>query len=329
MQSQVSAGPAPEPVNGTGRIPVAAFLPMVALSFGIQRYAHLHGAGGLPHAAGVHLAAVAVLVATHLLRRRNRDARTPKQNAEAGASFGVYVRAATLLAVATLLILWAMETLSYAATGLAALIAAVLALRKASDRSLAAEFIIPILLGGVGVLLLVFGRNAGLGLQTLPSLYLPLSRGPRQPDASTVTALSALMVAGMLWTGLWRRAAGYGYRRRGDHAFRTLLLVAPSAALLVAGTLASGARPVIGTWTLPAGIALAVTVHGTMRLAALVTPAAAGTAVLGGCLSSALVSRVHYGNSLTSTMLAGAFLVAASLAISRQKVRLYTGVRPS
>lgn len=311
--------PAVTPTSGRTGIPTAAFLPLVAIALGLQRTTSLRGSGDAwTHAAGVHLLAVVLLagaVGAARLRQRPERPRTA-QNTLAEGTF--------LLAAPTLLILWTQSTLSHAAIGLAAVTAALVTLggRPAaggSDETAARTFAAPVTLASVGVLLLIFGRNAGLGLQLAPSLYLPLSRGPRHPDGGTLLALLALLAAGAAWGLLWRRNGSRRRNENGAHsALDTLLLLLPAAAALLATTLSRGQTPDLTTATMIGGGALAVTVHGTMRLAAHGAPTAA-IATLGGCLAAAVATRVHYGNTFTAPMIAGAVLVVTGVAAARRR----------
>jgi len=303
--------------------PTAAFLPLTAVSLGLQRHASLQASGdhdGWRHAAGVHIAAVVLLAGSSLVGRLRRDRGTASGSTGERDTRTVLVHGAALLAVPALLVIWSRGTLSFAAAGIAAIAAALAALRRGPDAPATRPFATPVLLAATGVVLLVFGRNAGLGLPLGPSLYLPLSRGPRHPDASTLLSLSALVAAGIAWAALWRRAHRHGYHAP-TAGRTTLLLLAPGAFALGAGSLLTGNAPDLGPWTLVGGAALAASVHGTMRLAAGASPAAAGVATLGGCLAAGVATRAHYDNAFTTPMLAGAGLVAAGLVAARRQVR--------
>ncbi len=308
------------PARTVGRH-VRGILPAVLLMVAVQHHAFSHARSGIgiwQYLAAVHIVAlgVSLVIAGIGAARRHQDA--PATAFDRASVVRLLAAGSLSIALPAVLLLWSQGKLSNAATGIAAF-AAVAAL-STRRRSRATRRIT--VAGGIvslGSMLVIFGRNTGLGLAPLPFVYLPLVRGAGHPDGRTLVSLLALVAGGFLTARLWRQAERLGFAAD-PRPYTTTLLLAPGAAVLLLATILKETTPAFSYWAVVGGTAFYAYTSLATRLAAAVHPVAAAVTTLAGVLPASVSTSLRYDVHMTTVMLIGGALIVAGMLLLRSGI---------
>lgn len=286
-------------------------VPIVATLAGIQRWAALHTPDGTD--VGQFTASVALLtpVACGLLwgavaalfDRARRNSATPPP----AARRKTVVAGVLGIGVPATLTTWALTHLTNAAAVLALLLPLLIIMPRGGTRRWWGA--VSTIAAVAGVALLVFGRNAGLGLDAPQAVYLALTPGGTRPGTGALLAVAALVVSGWCTARLLRELPAIGRTGR-DGA----QLAAAGAVLPVAAAVCTGVVPMVNTWVIVAAACTALSLLALGHLGARFGTAVGAVAYLLGALSTTAATVWFTGAPFTTMMRNGTVLLLAATA---------------
>jgi hypothetical protein len=285
-------------------------VPVVAILAGVHRWAALHTPDGTE--VGQFTASVALLTpvacvilwgAAALFDRPRRGVAVPLTARRRTATVGMLG-----IGVPATLTTWALTQLTSAAAALALLLPLLIMVPRGVTRRWWGP--VSVITAVTGVVLLVFGRNAGLGLDTAQAVYLTLTPGGARPGVEALLAVVALLVSGWCTTRLFRGLSTIGHTGKDG-----VWLAGAGAVVPVAAAVCTGVAPMCNAWVIVAAGCVALSLLALQYLATRYGAAVCAVAFLLGALSTTVATVWFTGAPFTTMMRNGTVLLLAATAV--------------